>query len=617
VNAPSLVVLVSWAVALGWFCLVGAWAGSLARPTVGVLGAIRVSMWLGFALVTAFVLAAGLVWPLRSTAVTVTALVLTVAAIGAWVLVRRRRGSVPPSGPILTGSWWVIVPLLALLVVAYIAAHAVFGPVTNYDTGLYHLNAIQYAQDYPTIHGLANLHTRLGTNVSAFNLAAFGSNTPWGDDAFRLVAGIFVTALLADLSLRMIDGRAGTWRRPGTYVLVLVLIAAVPGLLHAPGYRIASPSPDTTAMVATVVAGAYLVDALVTRQRAWAAVALTTAALAASIRTQLWVAFAATVAVLVLAWLLGRRRSAEAPAGSRALLVAAAVVSVVLGLLMAVRDLILSGWLLFPVTYFPMPVDWRVPTAATQSTRDWIMSWARDTTAGPEKTLTSWYWVGSWVGRTIADWWVAAGLGLLVVAVVAWVVAVVLGRRAPHADPAAGPEPSAEPTDGLGGWPVLVLALVPTVAGLASWFLTAPDPRFAWGSLLLVGAIPAGLALARLQALREDGSRPGAVGILVTAVLALVAVPYGVSQARAAVDVESPPGTVTDVRTYAFGPLTVWASVTPLPRPPIDPYTLSDGNQVGLTQGGDQCWAFVPCMPYANDALVFRGGSLADGFTTR
>ena len=608
-NAPSLAVLLTWALALVWFCVVGAWAGALARPAVGVLGAVRVSLWLGFGVVTAFVLAAGLVWPLRGSATVVAAVVLTVVAVAVRVLVRLRRGPVTGGGPALTRSWWAVVPVVALAVVAVIAAHSVFGPVTNYDTGLYHLNAIIYAQDFPTIHGLANLHTRLGTNVSAFNLAAFGSNSFWGDDAFRLVAGLFVMTGFADVCLRVLDGRGRSWRRPGTYVLVLALAAAIPLLLQDPGYRIASPSPDTMAMVVTVVAGAYLVDALVTRERAWTAVAIVVAALAASTRTQLWVVFAVTVVVLVVGWALGRRKDTPADLGSRVLVAAGSALAVLTGVLMAVRDVVLSGWLLFPATYLPMPVDWRVPKAAADSTRDWILSWARDTSAGPERTLTSWYWLSSWFTRTLEDAWVRAGLALLVVAVVAWAVAAVAGRRvAARSDDVAAA--------GVGGWPVLVLALLPTLAGLGAWFFTAPDPRFAWGSLLLLGAVPAGLAFVRLRDLWPGfgDDRPGPAGVIATGLLALVAVPYGVVQARAAGDLTA--GTPTEIRTYDAGPVTVVASVVPLARPPIEEFALPDGRSVGLTQGGDQCWAFVPCMPYPNDALRFRGSDLADGFTT-
>ncbi len=616
-NAPSLAVLLTWALALAWFCVVGAWAGALARPAVGVLGAVRVSLWIGFGVVTAFVLAAGLIWPLRGSAAVAASIVLTVVAVAIWVLVRLRRGPVAAAGLVLTRSWWAVVPVLALVVVAVVAAHSVFGPVTNYDTGLYHLNAIQYAQDFPTIHGLANLHTRLGTNVSAFNLAAFGSNTFWGDDAFRLVAGLFVMTGFADVALRVLDGGARTWRRPGTYVLVLALAAAIPLLLHDPGYRIASPSPDTMAMVVTIVAGAYLVDALATREHAWTAVAIVVAALAASTRTQLWVVFAMTAVVLLVSWALARRRHERPDLGSRALVVAGSVLAVATGVLMAVRDVILSGWLLFPASYLPMPVDWRVPKAAADSTRDWILSWARDTSVGPDKTLASWYWLGSWFTRTLEDNWVRAGLALLVVGVIVWAVAAVAGRRlgAGQADDQAD-KADQSPTGGVGGWPVLVLALLPTLAGLGAWFFTAPDPRFAWGSLLLLGAIPAGLAFVRLRVLWPTfgDDRPGPAGVIATGLLALVAVPYGVAQARAAGDLTA--AIPTEIRTYEAGPVTVVAAVAPLARPPIEAYRLGDGNDIGLTQGGDQCWAFTPCMPYPNDALRFRGPTLADGFTT-
>jgi hypothetical protein len=38
----------------------------------------------------------------------------------------------------------------------------------HFDTGLYYLTTIRWAQDYPVVPGLANLHTRLGFNQSLF-----------------------------------------------------------------------------------------------------------------------------------------------------------------------------------------------------------------------------------------------------------------------------------------------------------------------------------------------------------------------------------------------------------------------------------------------------------------
>lgn len=591
-NAPAILVLLTQAVAVAWFCLLGSWAGALARRRVGAVAAVRVALWLGLAVATLTILLVHLVWPLRGGAALVVGGAITVAALGAWLLVRLRRAPVTADGPAFVRAWWVAVPVVALALLAFVVAHLAFGPVTNYDTGLYHLNAIQYAQDYPTIHGLANLHTRLGTNVSAFDVAAFLANTPWGDDAFRLVVGLFLLVVSVDVALRVVDGRTGAWRRPGTYLLLVALAVAVPGAMAAADYRVTSPSPDTVALALTLAAGAYLLDALVTREAAWAGVSITVAALAASVRTQLWVMFGATVVVLLVAWLLDRRR--QTWSGSRSVVVTGGVLAGLMLVVMMVRDTLLSGWLLFPATYLPMPVSWRVPQEAATSTRDWILSWARDASASPDQTLTSWYWFGSWLRQSVTEWSVAATVGLLGLALLVWLAA--RGRRSTSTD---------------SGWRVLLLALAPAVLTVLVWFWTAPDPRFAWGAILLVGAIPAALALTRLA---DDADASGPVPTLAGGLLALAVVPLAVG---GLITITGAPGDSYGFRTYSFGPLPVVASVASLPVPQTTSFALADGHAVLNPVDTDQCWATFPaCTPYQDQTLRFLGDTVADGFAT-
>ncbi len=595
---PAAYVLATQALAVGWFCLVGSWAGALARPHVGPLAAGRVALWTGLLVAALAVLVTGLFTALRGPVAVLALAVVTAGCALAWLLVRRRRARVddPPAdrAPAITRAWWVAVPIGALVLVSAVVAHLAFGPVGNYDTGLYHLGVIGYAQDYPTIHGLANLHSRFGTNVSAFSLAAFGANTGWGPDAYRLVVGLFVLVLSTDLALRLLDGRPGTWRRPGTYVLLLGLAAAFPALLGLAPAAITSPSPDALALVPTLAAGAYLADALVTRDRTWTALALVTAALAASVRTQLWVAFAVTVAVLVADRL---RRRGERP-GPRALPTVGAVLAGLTIVVMLVRDTLLSGWLLFPATYLPMPVPWRVPRAGAESTRDWIMSWARDAAAGPDQTLTSWYWLGSWARSTAADWSVATAVGLLALALLAYLATRPRpGRRAGgRADRRTGRR-----------WPIVAAAVAPSALAVVAWFATAPDPRFAWGSILLLGALPAAFALAHLRA-------RATVGVVASGLLVVALVPGTLATAAA---VSGDPGgeAGSQVRTYSFGPLTTVAAVAAVPIPVTEPFTVADGRTVVVPVESERCWAVFPaCTPYRDPTLRFLGPSVADGF---
>lgn len=68
----------------------------------------------------------------------------------------------------------IVLLLLLLLTVSLFG----LGPAEHghYDTGLYYLNTIRWAQAYPVVPGLANLHSRLGYNQSLFLLLAFLSS---------------------------------------------------------------------------------------------------------------------------------------------------------------------------------------------------------------------------------------------------------------------------------------------------------------------------------------------------------------------------------------------------------------------------------------------------------
>ena len=60
---------------------------------------------------------------------------------------------------------------MALAAAVVYLAVAALGPVTNYDSGLYHLGAIRYAADFATIPGLANLYFPFGYGNAEFPLA--------------------------------------------------------------------------------------------------------------------------------------------------------------------------------------------------------------------------------------------------------------------------------------------------------------------------------------------------------------------------------------------------------------------------------------------------------------
>jgi len=161
-----------------------------------------------------------------------------------------------------------------------------------------------------------------------------------------------------------------------------------------------------------------------------------------------------------------------------------------------------------------------------------------------------------------------------------------------------------------------LLAVAPAAGTLLVWFWTAPDPRFAWGAIVLAGAVPAAFALIRIADRIPDppAVRTSVPLVLVAGFMSAAVLPpaiAGIAQVQGFV------AEGYEYRTYEFGPVSVVASVNPVPVPAVEEFVLPTGDVVLLTVGGDQCWATFPlCRPYADPNLRFRGPSVADGFTS-
>ncbi len=135
--------------------------------------------------------------------------------------------------------------VVTLVVAQAYLALAALGPLTNYDSGLYHLGAVEYSRLFPAIPGLASVYSPLGYATAEFPLAAALSAGPWGSEGLRLANGLLMAALALDVALRALQGRRG----PGFFVAAVGLVAAWVPLLALSDYWVTSPSQDTAALV--------------------------------------------------------------------------------------------------------------------------------------------------------------------------------------------------------------------------------------------------------------------------------------------------------------------------------------------------------------------------------
>ena len=263
---------------------------------------IRRSLWWGIALVSITVTLINLAVPLgsRAAASIMLGLVL-VLGIPGWILLTRTcRRSTPRDSRLAYALLW-----FALILSICFVAVAALGPVTNYDSGLYHLGAIRYATDFSTIPGLANLYFPLGYASVEFPLAAFLGNGPWQHEGFRLLNGLIMMMAAADLLWR-------SRRRilsPGFCVAGMGILCAWTPFVVMSGFWITSPAQDASVFVLTMVATGYLAQAVAGGSQ-WLAEGATAAVIGVvlvMIRPTMIVWSALVVVVLVV--LLVRRRA--------------------------------------------------------------------------------------------------------------------------------------------------------------------------------------------------------------------------------------------------------------------------------------------------------------------
>lgn len=556
-DLAPIVLALSWASALAMCIGLGAPGARLFLRAESISWIfIRVSLWFGTGLVCLVVLAMSLVVPLGGRiATTALAGCGVLGVIGCLWIVRSWRGRVASPG--LAG--WILLSILLLgcMILAWWAS----GEPSNYDTGLYHLGAISYAGEFPVIPGLANLHERFGFNSSMWPVAAVVDVGLLDGQGFRFVNGLLCWALVIDLCLRLVDRRSRT--SPATYALTASTVLVLGAVAQYPGRLIASPAQDTALTVLTLVSAAYLLDFVVqaSSSAAHGSIAVTVGLIGGTIRPLGWVFAGGVIAVVALLSLRDPERR-----WTRAQAWTVAVFAVGLVGVMLVRDALLSGWLLYPLSWFAVPVDWQVVDPG-HAARD-ISGWARTPFQDVDLTLQDSTWIWGWLVRLPTDWSIPALLLLLgSTAVAAFTPGA---RRALRA-----------------GWPSVLVTMSPALVTLAVWFVTAPDPRFAWGPLLAVGVIPLGVALTGMDL-------PSVTALCFTTIfLALLVLAFlrGSFQAMSNQFVDPPPVLVEQER-------------------------LSDGTSVQVPVVGDQCWSTYPlCTPwYADRTVRVRGSDIGSGF---
>lgn len=556
----AVLVMGTWAVLVVMLAAVGMPLAALTHRGRLSWADVRRALWWGllvFAIVS--MLLANEV-ALASEEVLVIALVGTlVGAIATAILIRRRgwinRFQMDPGA--------LVVAVTALIVACYLAV-ASLGPVTNFDSGLYHLSAIAHAMNYPTIPGLANLYAPLGYANASFPMAAALGSSPWGEDSFRLLNGLVIVLVLLDLTIRWFSRDRGA----GAYGLLVGSVALSIPTVALADYWVTSPSQDSAVFAVTVAASAMVMGAVAAQRNrpqevsAAVAAALILVLLRPTMGTYLLAVMIVAVVLLI-----------KSPSPRRAWVPGVVVVAIAAGasaVAQILRDVLLSGWILYPLSVLPVDVTWRA--ADPVGLRTATLGYHRDPT-DLWSAATGWQWIGPWmaaVGRQWETW------ALLVMLTAVTIVALVGHKRRWSIR-----------------WRGLLLAVFPSLITTVLWWIaTPPSFRFIWGPLFTLATIPLGWLIWRSTRTRPRTAPAMWVRAVPAACAAVVIVVVGYS-AVARLDVTSP----RQEAVWTWGPEFIYA-VVPVPVPAADEVELERGLLVQVPKGGQLCWGLAPaCTP--------------------
>lgn len=463
---------------------------------------------------------------------------------------------------------------LAIALASVFLANQALRPLYDYDTGLYHLQALRWIQDYPIVKGLGNLHGRFGFNNANFLYVAVVGVGPWRGIELN-VANSLLLMVATVQSLTGLDyvvrGRRN-WKLPHLFAVLMLIpvldYALLRGATSSPSSDAASGMLHLTLMVLVL---AFLQRKRFSDSDARFELALIVflAVLGIAVKLSSGVFSAGVVLLCAGVWLVYNRQDAK-----RALKVIAALGLIGSSVIVPwmFRGILLSGYPLYPSTLGTVPVSWRVPASSAESEALWIRSWARLPQHRPEEVLSNWDWLEPWLDRQrdIPTSYLPA---LLAVAAAFLVAFRFISNYRALARPGLG-------------W----MFMIPLTVAVVAWFLSAPNPRFAV-SLLYGTAI--GAVLLALSSFSR--SKPSLVVALLTALLLGWHV----------VDEASP-------SLMRAGPN---RGFYPVPSVALETYETDFGLTLYRPATGDRCFdAPRPCTPYPNPNLRLQGDSVRSGF---
>lgn len=512
------------------------------------------SFWLGFASLVGILQIWHFFLPVNSL---VLALVAILSLFG-WIVILK-RGNLP----VLPNKIWIWA--LVALVFFLFSNHAIFSQ-PGFDLGLYHMQTVKWFNQFPVVPGLGNLQHRLAFNSSNYLYAAF-LNTAFFQGTSYYVATLILVIMLVLESLSSFRNWLGNVFPVSKYVFYQIML--LPVILWQIGNQPFSgyPADMTIFIVQLVIFGRllHLWDETMDEQHFRALFLQILILTAAAITIKLSFAVFG-ILIIAAVFVRGYYRFGRFAFLKRNSFPVFGILSL-WGIPWLIRNVVLSGYLLYPGTVLSVDVPWKMPDFLVQDIQAGISAWAR-TNSGNLTYSADFNWFFLWFKQFVFEARSALVLAVILMCVILFISLQKKYRGIQFRD----------------YFPFLLVILV----SLAAWFISAPTYRFS-GAVIWILLILSILMLLEWVGINFSSVTAWKASIILLIFLFLL-LPNGLS------------------RNFSFATVLTVESETKvaqrnLPPEPMEVKTTASGLKVNIPAEGEACWDLpLPCTT-PNDFL--------------
>ena len=469
--------------------------------------------------------------------------------------------------------WYVY--LILMLITLWMANRSILSPFT-YDSGLYHLNSVQWSVSFPVVPGLGNLHGRLAFNSSHFLYLALLQVGPWINKSYHFANGILIMVLIMQTLLSGVKIFKGNDKLKFYHIYYVLFLVPVVIKTIKP-----DSSPDIVIFILGIVLTAKFlyflenkdsVNNTVDGETEYTIFVIASLFILGVTIKLSFFALGITIFLFAIIIWLKKYIKSQGKAVDKKLFIWLGG-CVIAGLVVwMIRGVILSGYIAYPSTFGAFPVEWRIPYASVINEANWVRSWARMPGVDWNDVLGNWNWIKPWM-QSFKGYKFEVIIPLII-SFIGFIVGIILVLLQKYIKKKNNKMHK-----------IIWIFLLPPVISITFWFFTAPTVRFAGANFWLLGAGSIIFALGSYNSDKLPNKK-----LLFVVLFASICILYRYFPRKDLI-------LTSDKIAYFYNS----------PEVVLKKDITNSGLVIFLPVKGDQCWsAPLPCTPYMNYDLRLR-----------